>query len=73
VNDTILWLLWDEGSNTFNLFNEASGRFGPAFAPGSRVRLQTSQAALHLTHAVAASTVRWASVRPAPASCSPSL
>ncbi len=46
--DTILSALFDEPSNTFSLFNEATGEFGPAFPAGSPNRLQTPQATLYL-------------------------
>lgn len=31
---TVLWLKFDEASGTFSLFNENSGKFGPAKSPG---------------------------------------
>jgi hypothetical protein len=46
---TALWVRWDEPSNTFSLFNEAAGKFGRGFAPGSKARLQTPEAILHLS------------------------
>jgi hypothetical protein len=45
----ILWICFDEAGNTFSLFNEATGRFGRGFAPGSTKRLQTWRATLHLS------------------------
>ena len=45
---TVFWLLWDEESNTFSVFNDAAGRFGRAFPAGSPARLQTPYATLHL-------------------------
>jgi hypothetical protein len=46
--DTIISVLFDEASNTFSLFNEATGKFGPAFPAGRPNRLQTPQATLYL-------------------------
>lgn len=45
---TILWLLWDEATNTFSVLNEATGRFGRAAAPGRPLRLQTPHATVYL-------------------------
>jgi len=45
---TVLWLRWDEASNTFAVFNEASGKFGHAFPAGSPARLETRHATLDL-------------------------
>jgi hypothetical protein len=45
---TIISVLFDEPSNTFSLWNETKGKFTKSFAPGSRKRLQTPQATLHL-------------------------
>jgi hypothetical protein len=39
---------WEEATNTISLFNEASGKFGPGFKPGSPNVLQSSQATLDL-------------------------
>ena len=47
-SDTVLWLRFDEASNSFSLFNQAAGRFGRAFAAGSPVQLQSAQATLNL-------------------------
>jgi hypothetical protein len=49
--ETILRLKFDEASNTFRLFNEATGKFGPAFPAGHPNRLQTSQATFYLAGA----------------------
>ncbi|HYS16460.1 MAG TPA: Calx-beta domain-containing protein [Candidatus Binatia bacterium] len=46
--DIILWARFDEASNTFALFHEASGTFGRGVAPGSRHSLQTSEATLDM-------------------------
>jgi hypothetical protein len=46
--DTILWMRWEETTNTISLFNEASGKFGPGFKPGSPNVLQSAQATLNL-------------------------
>ena len=45
---TVLWIDWDEATNTVSLFNQASGKFGPAFEPGSANVLQSAQASLYL-------------------------
>ena len=45
---SILWVKFDEASNTFSLFNEATGQFGSGGAPGSHHSLQTPQATLYL-------------------------
>jgi hypothetical protein len=45
---TIISVLFDEASNSFSLFNEATGEVGPAFPPGSPNLLQTPEATLHL-------------------------
>jgi hypothetical protein len=39
---------FDEASNTFALFNAATGRFGPGVLSGSPLRLQTPEATLHM-------------------------
>jgi hypothetical protein len=46
--ETILWVHFDEASNSFSLVKEASGRLGRAFPAGSPARLQSPQATLHL-------------------------
>ena len=48
---TVLLLRFDEASNTFSLFNERSGKFGPAFPVGSPAQLQTSKATFYLSDA----------------------
>ena len=45
---TLLQVRWDASSNTFSLFNPASGKSGPAFAPGSDNVLESSGATLFL-------------------------
>jgi len=45
---TVLLIDWDEATNTISLFNQASGKFGPAFEPGSANVLQSAQATLYL-------------------------
>lgn len=45
---TVFWLRFEEATNTFSLFNEATGDFGPGFLPGSPNRLQTPFATLYL-------------------------
>jgi hypothetical protein len=45
---TVLLIDWDEATNTVSLFNQASGKFGPAFQPGSANVLQSAQATLYL-------------------------
>jgi len=49
--ETILWLRFDETSNTLSVYNVNTGQFGPAFAPGSPNRLQSRHATLHLSEA----------------------
>jgi hypothetical protein len=49
--ETILWVRFDETSNTLSVYNVNTGQFGPAFAPGSPNRLQTSKATFHLDEA----------------------
>jgi hypothetical protein len=49
--ETIIWVRFDEAGNTFSLFNVRTGRFGPAFAPGSPNDLQTRDAVLDLSAA----------------------
>ena len=49
-HETILWVRWDEASNTFSLFNESTRRFGPAFEAGSNSHLATSAAKLILAN-----------------------
>ena len=46
--DTLLWVKFDEASNSFSLFNEATGKFGKAFPAGRPNRLETPHATLHL-------------------------
>lgn len=46
--DTILWLRWDQMSNTFAVFNADAAMFGRGFAPGSHARLETGDAAVLL-------------------------
>jgi hypothetical protein len=46
--ETILHVRFDEATGSFSVFNEASERFGNAFAAGSQVRLQSRHAVLHL-------------------------
>jgi hypothetical protein len=46
--EVVLWLRFDETSNTFSLVNPATGRVGKGFAAGSPNALQTPQAMLHL-------------------------
>jgi len=46
--DVILWVRFDEASNTFALSRDASGKFGKSGAPGSRERLETDDATLFL-------------------------
>jgi hypothetical protein len=46
--DVILLLRFDAASQTFSVFNEASGRFERGFAAGSPNRLQTTAATVHL-------------------------
>jgi hypothetical protein len=43
---TVLWLRWDEASNTFAVFNEETGEFGHAVRAGSPRRLETRHATL---------------------------
>jgi hypothetical protein len=45
---TALSAVFLERSNTISVFNEASGRFGKGFAPGSPNRLETPEATLYL-------------------------
>jgi len=47
-DDTAISALFQESTGSISLFNEKSGRFGPAFAPGSPNKLQTSTATLFL-------------------------
>jgi hypothetical protein len=49
--ETILWVRFNEATNTFNVFNEATGRFGPDFEVGNAAQLQSPHAALHLSEA----------------------
>jgi hypothetical protein len=49
--ETILRLKFDEASNTFRLFNDATGKFGPAFPAGHPNRLQTPEATFYLAGA----------------------
>jgi hypothetical protein len=44
----ILWLRFDEPSNTFSVLNSASGNFGQGVAPGSPQRFETNAATLYL-------------------------
>lgn len=46
--ETILHVQFDEATSSFRVLNEASGRSGNAFSPGSPVRLQSRHATLHL-------------------------
>lgn len=46
--ETILWVQWDEESDTFRLFKEPTGKFGPAKVAGSNAHLATSAAQLLL-------------------------
>jgi hypothetical protein len=46
--ESILWVHYDETSNTFSLFDEEKAQFTRSEAPGSHTRLKTSLAALHL-------------------------
>ena len=46
--DTILWVRFDEASNTFTLFNEESGQLRHGVEPGSPRLLQTPEATLHM-------------------------
>jgi hypothetical protein len=46
--ETALFVLFDEASNSFSLFNENTGQFEGRFLPGSRDRLQGRQATLYL-------------------------
>jgi hypothetical protein len=45
---TILWVHFDEASNTFSLCNKKTGRCTRDFAPGSSNRLRTPYATLYL-------------------------
>lgn len=45
---TVLLIDWDEAANTVSLFNQATGKFGPAFQPGSANVLQSPEATLYL-------------------------
>jgi hypothetical protein len=47
-DDVAISLVWDETSNTFSLFDEATGPRGRALAPGSHSRLETNEATLFL-------------------------
>src|SRR5262249_1480902 len=47
--EVVLWLKWDEATNTFTLVNEATGTpHRKGVAPGAPELLQTPQATLHL-------------------------
>jgi CSLREA domain-containing protein len=46
--EPILWLRWDQESNTFSVFDEKRGRFGPGFLPGSHHHLKGEEATLEL-------------------------
>ena len=46
--ETILWLRFDEATNTLSLVDENTGRSKKSFAPGSQNRLQTPEATLYL-------------------------
>jgi Tol biopolymer transport system component len=45
---SLLWLLFDETSRTFSLYNPAKGDFGPAFSPGSHNVLSSGAAKVYL-------------------------
>jgi len=48
-DETVIYVHWDEYSNLFSLFDEATGRFSREYDPGSDYRLETSQALLDLS------------------------
>ncbi len=45
---TVIWVGFDEASETFSLFDEAKGEFGEGAAPGSDLLLESPQATLYL-------------------------
>lgn len=45
---TVLWVRFDEASNSFSAFNEASGRFTRSVKPGERASFQSPVAALEM-------------------------
>lgn len=45
----VLWVRWDELSNTFSVFDAAAGEFGPPASPGSPSQLETDGATLFLS------------------------
>ncbi len=51
---TIFWLRFEEASNTFSLFNERTGVFGPGLPAGSSHRLQPQFATLYLQESAVA-------------------
>jgi CSLREA domain-containing protein len=52
--EPIFWVLWDEQSNTFSLFDPKRGTFGPALPAGSKQDLKSDDATLdmELTRAI---------------------
>ena len=48
ADDTVLWIRFDEPSNTVSLYDDRKGEIGPAFALGSAKRLETPFATLDL-------------------------
>jgi hypothetical protein len=48
AEDTVFWLRFDVATNSFSLFNEAAGKFGHGFPPGTPQRLETPFATLDL-------------------------
>lgn len=49
-DETILWVRFDEGTNSFSLFDERTGRFTRSLPAGSDEALHTPDAVLHLAH-----------------------